>query len=150
MRLLVVDAPGVLYSEKETPPTANPITSGLRLVRALTDGFGVPVLVAGQIPGEMHETQMAAWLKVYDVQHAFTVTDPGSKRYLDFWEEDVMSRLGSMRATPPAVITASAGLGKLLARCSVPTIQYRQPEGKAPDWRPTASTWAAKAPHTEE
>ena len=149
-RVLIVDAPGVLYPSESYPPNCDPISSGLRLVRALTEGYGVSVLVAGQLPTPDHETQLKAWLTVYDVQHGWLTTGDGAQTHLEFWERVVLSRLGRLQATPPVVVTASPGVSDMLQKRSVPSIQFRAPEGIAPDWGPTASTWADKAPPKEE
>jgi hypothetical protein len=149
-RVLVVDAPGVLYPAEKYPPNCDPITSGLRLVRALSEGYGVPVLVVGQIPSAAHQLQLKAWLSVYDVQHGRLETGDQSLDDLEFWEKEVLTVLGSMQATPPVVITANQRISRMLMARSVPSIQFRAPAGIAPDWGPTASSWAAKAPTIEE
>lgn len=141
MRVLVVEAPGVLYPAESSLPNADPITSGLRLVRALTEGFGVSVLVAGQVGTVNHEEQLKAWLRTYDVTFNWTVTDDKALPLQEFWERKVMTFLGSLRAQPPVVLTSSPLISHLLAGKSVPTIQFRPPDGIAPDWGPQASSW---------
>lgn len=141
MRLLVVEAPGVLYPSDQHPPNADPITSGLRLVRALTEGFGVSTLFVGQSPMVNHEEQLREWCKAYDVQHTWLVTADNRTSVMEFWERKVMSFLGKQRAVPPVVLTASPVVGQMLTTRGVATIQYRPPSGNAPDWKPQASSW---------
>ena len=149
MRILVVEAPGVLYPRESTLPNADPITSGLRLVRALTEGFGISTLVVGQTPSVNHEEQLKAWLRTYDVTFNWVVTDDQALPLQQFWERKVMTFLGSLRAQPPAVVSGSPLVSSMLAGKSVPTIQFRPPDGIAPDWGPMASSWE-NPPLTEE
>lgn len=141
MRVLVVEAPGVLYPAESSLPNADPITSGLRLVRALTEGFGVSTLVVGQVGGGEHEAQLKAWLRTYDVTFNWVVSDDKRTSLMEFWERKVMTFLGSLRAAPPAVLTGSPLVSQMLASKAVPTIQFRPPDGIAPDWGPMASSW---------
>lgn len=141
MRLLVVEAPGVLYPSEQHPPNADPTPSGLRLVRALTEGFGVSTLIVGQSPTVNHEEQLKTWCRAYDVQFTWTVTADNRTSLVEFWERKVMSFLGQQRAVPPVVLTASPLVGQMLTARGVATIQYRQPSGNAPDWKPLASSW---------
>lgn len=150
MRLLVVEAPGVLYPSEERPPNADPITSGLRLVRAITEGFGVPVAIVGQIPVENHREVLKAWLTTYDITHAHILSDIGTQRNLEFWESEVLTHLGAMQAQPPVVITSSTAIAEMLTTRAVPTIQFRPPDGNAPNWGPQRSSWADKYTFTEE
>lgn len=145
MRVLVVEAPGVLYPSESSLPNADPITSGLRLVRALTEGFGVATLIVGQTDTTTHEEQLKAWLRTYDVTFNWTVTDDKTAPLMEFWERKVMTFLGSLRASPPAVLTSSPAIAQMLATKAVPTIQFRPPDGIAPDWGPMASSWVNTA-----
>jgi hypothetical protein len=141
VRVLVVEAPGVLYPTEAALPNADPITSGLRLTRALTEGFGVSVLVVGQVPSDSHEQQLKAWLRTYDVTFNWVVSASNRTSLMEFWERKVMTFLGSLRAAPPAVVTSSPLIGQMLASKAVPTIQFRPPDGGTPDWGPMASSW---------
>lgn len=150
MRTLVVDAPGVLYPYNQYPPNCDPIPSGLRLVRSLTEGFGVSVLVVGQNPVPNHEDSLKAWLTVYDVTHTWLETGDEELDHVAFWERNVLTRLGAQQAQPPVIISSSTSVCRMLSERSVATIQFRPPRGLAPDWGPMKSTWASKAPPTEE
>jgi hypothetical protein len=141
VRVLVVEAPGVLYPGESFPPNADPITSGLRLTRAMSEGFGISVLVVGQLPTVDHEKQLKAWLRTYDVTFNWTVTSDRHTTVQEFWERKVMTFLGSLRAAPPAVVSASPWVCNMLASKSVPTLQFRPPDGIAPNWGPMASSW---------
>jgi len=149
MRLLIVEAPGVLYPYDQRPPNADPITSGLRFVRALTEGYGVSVLIVAQVAAEDHERQLREWLKVYDVEHAWILTDDGSKSHRQFWETDVLTYIGSLHGTPTVAVVPHTPVAKMLASRSVPVVRFYPPDGQAPDWGPTNSSWASKAPEEE-
>lgn len=144
VRVLVVEAPGVLYPLGQNPPNADPITSGLRLVRSLSEGYGVGLLLVAQVPLSNHDAQLRAWAAQYDVSLTWTVTDDAKAPPLEFWERKVMTTLGAMRATPPVVLTAHPQIAHMLASKSVPTIQFRRPDGIAPDWGPAVSSWQEK------
>lgn len=143
-RVLVIDAPGVLYPAGQRPPNADPITSGLRLARALTEGYGVGVVLTAQIPLSNHEVQLRTWAATYDITQSWLVTDDAMVPPVEFWERKVMTFLGSMRATPPVVLTAHPQIANMLSSKSVPSIQFRAPDGIAPDWGPAVSSWADK------
>lgn len=150
MRLLVVEAAGVLYRSEETPPNALPITSGLRFVRALTEGLGVPVAVVAQLDAVNAEAVLQSWLKTYDVTYAHTIHGSTERDTATFWEQDVLAFLGSLQAQPPAVVTSSPLVAMMLSQRAVPTVQFRPPDGNAPNWGPTRSSWANKYALIEE
>jgi len=150
VRLLIVEAPGVLYPIDNNPPNADPITSGLRLVRALTEGFGVSVLLVAQIPSQDHELQLKAWADTYDVSNTWRITEDETQDHLQFWETTVMTYIGRLRATPVLALTAHTPVAHMLATRSVPTSRFYAPDGNAPDWGPATPAWANSAHLFEE
>jgi hypothetical protein len=149
MRLLIVEAPGVLYPYDQQPPNADPIYSGLRFVRALTEGYGVSVLIVGQLSAVDPDMQLKEWLRIYDVQHAWILTGDGSKPDREFWETDVLTYIGKLRGTPTMAVVPHTPTATMLARRSVPVLRFLPPVGKVPDWGPTNSSWASKQPVEE-
>jgi hypothetical protein len=146
VRLLIVEVPGVLYPSDHVLPRADPIVSGLRFVRALSEGYGVSTLMVANAP----EVQLRAWLKIYNVETTWVVSGDGSKAPLDFWTTDVLTFIGKLNATPTVAVTAHTPTAKMLASRAIPVVRYHEPDGIMPDWGPTNSSWADKAPEPEE
>lgn len=150
VRLLIVEAPGVLFPIDQVPPNADPITSGLRFVRSLTEGYGVGVLLVAHLHGvPQPEDALNAWTKMYDVEHGWRVATSDSTP-VDFWKTQVTTMIGKLRATPVLAVTSHTLVAQYLATVGIPTMRFYAPDGSAPDWGPATSSWANVAPASEE
>lgn len=136
MKVIVLDAPGLLYPDTQAPPTADPVRSGVLLARKLIDAMAVPVLLTSQAePKALKE-----WCKAYDVFYTWHVHGEGAETTFDYWDREVLTTLGRNRLSVEVVLTADERVAVKLADAGLPTIQFRAPGGM-PDWAPRASAW---------
>ncbi len=110
----------------------------------------IQALVSTLMVANTDEAQLRSWLKIYNVETTWVVTGDGSKAPLDFWTTDVLTFIGKLNATPTVAVTAHTPTAKMLASRAIPVVRYYEPDGIMPDWGPTNSSWADKAPDSEE
>lgn len=143
MKVLILDAPGLLYPTTQPLPNADPIQSGVMLARKMIDAMALPVLMCSQADSD----QLKSWCKAYDVFYTWQARGEDGESTYDYWDRVVLTLLGQQRANAAVCLTADERVAVKLAATGIPTAQFRQ-AGGMPDWAPRASSWE-NAPEEE-
>jgi hypothetical protein len=143
VKLVIVHAPGLLYPVEESPPVADPISSGLAYVRAVLKGYGVTALYTATIPGYEDEGQalLKEWCRAYDLAPTWALTTDSFDAH-HWWSTQVLTFISQLRATPAMVLTGDPLVAEAAAAHGIPVSVFIPPNKLMPDWGPLSSTWA--------
>lgn len=143
MKLLVIDAPGLLYLDGQSPPVADPIPVGIDIVRRVMEGYGSSAMVVHH--GDADPVELRSWLSVYKITPTWVLSEPTRTTTEDFVQKVILREVGKVQGTLALFVTANSEHARFMQMKSITSLMMMRAEDGVPDWKARGSSWSNEA-----
>lgn len=139
MKLIVVDAPGLLYPEGHCAPNADPLPSGIDFARRIMQGYGASTIVIAHDDSDVVE--LRSWMALYKVSPSWVLVETPRTSTEDFITKVVLNEINRLGGTPALLVTANRIHSMLMVQRNIPAALFIKAADGVPDWKTRGSSW---------